>query len=73
MIRTFLITICFCTSVWANDIYVSQTPADEQNQTPTPKPNNNTPFQEPIVSEKDLISNTPTQYCSVIAGCLNSQ
>jgi formate-dependent nitrite reductase cytochrome c552 subunit len=71
MIKTFLITICFCTSVLANDIYVSQAP-DKPVTTEENKP----AFieQKPVSSEKELISNTPNNtYCSVIAGCINSQ
>ena len=70
MIKTFLITICFCTSVLANDIYVEQTSNDK------PSEQNKPAFieQKPASSEKELISNTSNQtYCSVIAGCINSQ
>ena len=70
MIKTFLITICFCTSVLANDIYVEQTSNDK------PPEQNKPAFieQKPVSSEKELISNTSNQtYCSVIAGCINSQ
>ena len=66
MIRTFLITICFCTSVLANDIYVSQTT--------TTQPKDAKPaFKEPTKDEnfeKALTNTQPDQkYCSVIAGC----
>jgi hypothetical protein len=57
--------------VLANDIYVSQAPI---NTAPTEE--NKPAFieQKPVSSEKELISNTPNQtYCSVIAGCINSQ
>ena len=65
MIRTFLITICFCTSVLANDIYVSQTT--------TTQPEDAKPaFKEPTKDEnfeKTLTNTQPDQkFCSVIAG-----
>jgi len=70
MIRTFLFYVLFITAVSANDIYVTQSQTTEETTTE----NTNTPFQEPLEdSEKILISNDPTQYCSVIAGCLESQ
>ena len=68
MIRTFLITICFCTSVLAKDIYVEQTPVKPV----TPTEQNKPAFIEkkPNSFEKDLISNSPPkEYCSVISGC----
>ena len=68
MVRTFLITICLCTSVLANDIYVSQTTTQ-----PTQTEDNKAAFKEPVKDEnfeKNLIGNqTNQQYCSVIAGC----
>tara|TARA_B110000503_G_C6906842_1_gene313000 strand:- start:50 stop:232 length:183 start_codon:yes stop_codon:yes gene_type:complete len=55
-------------SVQANEIYVEQSTTSE-----TPKPTTTTaPFQEPLPSEKILISNESTQYCSVVAGCFNN-
>jgi hypothetical protein len=68
MIRTFIITICFCTSVLANDIYVSQTTTQ-----PTQTEDNKAAFKEPVKDEnfeKTLTSTqSDQQYCSVIAGC----
>ena len=69
MVRTFLITICLCTSVLANDIYVSQTTTTQSTQAE----DNKAAFKEPVKDEnfeKNLIGNqTNQQYCSVIAGC----
>jgi hypothetical protein len=69
MVRTFLITICLCTSVLANDIYVSQTTTTQSTQAE----DNKAAFKEPVKDEnfeKNLINNqTNQQYCSVIAGC----
>ena len=70
MIRTFLFCVFFITAVSANDIYVTQSQTTEETSTE----NTNTPFQEPLEdSEKILISNESKQYCSVVAGCLESQ
>jgi len=69
--RTLIILLFCCSSVWANDIYVSQAP-----NKPVTTEENKPAFieQKPVPSEKELISNTPNQtYCSVIAGCINSQ
>ena len=69
MVRTFLITICLCTSVLANDIYVSQTTTTQSTQAE----DNKAAFKEPVKDEnfeKNLTGNqTNQQYCSVIAGC----
>ena len=70
MIRTFLFCVLFITAVSANDIYVTQSQTTEETTTENTK----TPFQEPLEdSEKILISNESKQYCSVVAGCLESQ
>jgi hypothetical protein len=67
MIRAILFTICFCTTVSANDIYVTQTATDTVQSEGKPA------FKEPIKSdnfEKDLLQPAgDAQYCSVIAGC----
>jgi len=69
MVRTFLITICLCTSVLANDIYVSQTTTTQSTQAE----DNKAAFKEPVKDEnfeKTLTSTqSDQQYCSVIAGC----
>ena len=68
MIRILILILWSMTSVQANEIYVEQSTISE-----TPKPTTTTtttaPFQEPLPSEKILISNESTQYCSVVAGC----
>ena len=76
MIRVFLITICFCTSVWANDIYVSQTTTPDDNaalETPAGNTATGSTYQQPEGGsnfEKNLIPVDSAQYCSVLAGCL---
>lgn len=63
MIKQFFIILLFTTGVWANDIYVEQTPEKPESVKPA--------FTEekPKTSEKDLISPSQTEYCSVLAGC----
>ena len=80
MIRTFIIIMCFITTVSANDIYVGQVTTPDA--TPTnpestggftePKTDGST-YQQPTGGtnfEKRLFSVDTTQYCSVVAGCL---
>ena len=56
-----MISLLFCVSVHANDIYVEQ--AQEE-------PEETKVALETQSSEKDLISPTNSeQYCSVVAGC----
>jgi hypothetical protein len=72
MVRALIFSVVFCTSVWANDVYVEQAP-----DKPVTQPEQNKPAfieKKPVSSEKELISNTPNNtYCSVIAGCINNQ
>jgi hypothetical protein len=66
--RTLIIILFFCSSVWANDVYVEQAP----EKPVTPAEQNKPAFIEkkPESVEKELISNTPPrEYCSVISGC----
>ena len=66
--RTLIIILFFCSSVWANDVYLEQAPAN-----PVTPPEQNKPAfieKKPESFEKDLISNPPPkEYCSVISGC----
>ena len=73
MIRTILIAMMLCSTVWANDIYVEQAEVNTQDkaaletQTVT-----GSTYQQPAGGtsfEKSLIVPTDTQYCSVVAGC----
>ena len=73
MIRTVLIAMMLCSTVWANDIYVEQAEVNTQDkaaletQTVT-----GSTYQQPAGGtsfEKSLIVPTDTQYCSVVAGC----
>jgi len=64
MIRKIILLLILFSSVsWANDIYVEQTPEKPESVKPA--------FTEekPKTSEKDLISPSQTEYCSVLAGC----
>ena len=66
--RTLIIILFFCSSVWANDVYIDQALAKPVTPSEQDKP----AFIEkkPESFEKDLISNTPPkEYCSVISGC----
>jgi hypothetical protein len=66
--RTLIIILFCCSSVWANDVYVEQAPSKPANTKEQSKP----AFMEkkPGSVEKDPIANTPPQeYCSVISGC----
>lgn len=72
MIRILIITICFCTSVWANDIYVDQTEInDDKAALKTPIDVGSTYQQPPGGSnfEKNLIPIDSAKHCSVLAGC----
>ena len=64
MIRTILIAMMLCSTVWANDIYVEQ--AQEE-------PEETKVALETKYTEKELLSPLSTekdkQYCSVVAGC----
>jgi hypothetical protein len=66
--RTLIIILFFCSSVWANDVYIDQAP-----DKPVNPPEQNKPAfieKKPGSVEKELISNTPPkEYCSVISGC----
>jgi len=67
MIKQFFIILLFTTGVWANDIYMQQTPENPQADKPA--------FieEKPVTSEKELISPPQTEFCSVIAGCYEAQ
>ena len=80
MIRTFIIIMCFITTVSANEIYVGQVTTPDATQTnpestggfTEPKTDGST-YQQPVGGanfEKSLIPIDNTQYCSVVAGCL---
>jgi hypothetical protein len=74
MLRAFLISILFCLSVQANDIYVEQaedTSQKTQVALQTQIPNNT--FSQPVNGtnfEKSLVVPVGSKdYCSVVAGC----
>jgi len=84
MIRTFLFCVLFVTAVSANDIYVTQSqtaPQSENTDTqgftePQTDQDVGSAYQQPESGtnfEKSLIPVDTSQYCSVIAGCLESQ
>jgi hypothetical protein len=65
MVRACIIFLCVYSVAWANDIYVSQTVEQNQDNKPAfiESPNSNS-------FEKDLTPPTDnSQFCSVIAGC----
>ena len=74
MIRILIFILWGMASVHANEIYVEQSTTSETPQptTTTTTTTTTTPFQEPLPSEKILINNESTQYCSVVAGCFNN-
>ena len=78
MIRTILIAMMLCSTVWANDIYVEQAEANTQDKVAleTETVANNT-YSQPAGGtsfEKSLIVPTDSaQYCSVVAGCYTNQ
>jgi hypothetical protein len=76
MVRALLISLLFCVSVHANDIYVEQaevnTESDKVALETKTKTQTGSTFQQPNSGtsfEKSLIVPTTTQYCSVVAGC----
>ena len=84
MIRTFLFCVLFITAVSANDIYVTQSQTATQTENtdtqgftePQTDQNVESTYQQPEGGsnfEKNLIPVDTTKFCSVIAGCLESQ
>ena len=78
MIRTVLIAMMLCSTVWANDIYVTQADANTSGDKAAleTKTETGSTFQQPKGGtnfEKSLIVPTDTQYCSVVAGCYVKQ
>ena len=78
MIRTILIAMMLCSTVWANDIYVEQAEANTQDkaalETETVADNTYSQPEGGTNFEKSLIVPTDTaQYCSVVAGCYTKQ
>jgi len=78
MIRTILIAMMLCSTVWANDIYVEQAEANTQDkaalETQTVADNTYSQPEGGTNFEKSLIVPTDTaQYCSVVAGCYTKQ
>jgi hypothetical protein len=78
MIRTVLIAMMLCSTVWANDIYVEQAEANTQDkvalETETVADNTYSQPAGGTSFEKSLIVPTDsTQYCSVVAGCYTNQ
>ena len=73
MIRTILIAMMLCSTVWANDIYVDQAEENTQDkvalETETVADNTYSQPAGGTTFEKSLIVPTETQYCSVMAGC----
>jgi len=73
MIRTVLIAMMLCSTVWANDIYVEQAEVNTQDkvalETQTVADNTHSQPKGGTSFEKSLIVPTTTQYCSVVAGC----
>ena len=73
MIRTLLISMMLCSTVWANDIYVEQAEVNTQDkvalETQTVADNTYSQPKGGNTFEKSLIVPTTTQYCSVVAGC----
>ena len=78
MIRTILIAMMLCSTVWANDIYVEQAEDNTQDkaalETETVADNTYSQPEGGTNFEKSLIVPTDTaQYCSVVAGCYTKQ
>ena len=78
MIRTILIAMMLCSTVWANDIYVEQAEVDTQDkvalETQTVADNTHSQPEGGNTFEKSLIVPTDSaQYCSVVAGCYAKQ
>ena len=78
MIRTILIAMMLCSTVWANDIYVKQAEDNTQDkaalETQTVSDNTYSQPEGGTNFEKSLIVPTDTaQYCSVVAGCYTKQ
>ena len=78
MIRTLLISMMLCSTVWANDIYVEQAEVNTQDkvalETQTVADNTYSQPEGGNTFEKSLIVPTDSaQYCSVVAGCYTKQ
>ena len=78
MIRTVLIAMMLCSTVWANDIYVEQAEVNTQDkvalETETVADNTYSQPEGGNTFEKSLIVPTDSaQYCSVVAGCYAKQ
>ena len=78
MIRTVLIAMMLCSTVWANDIYVEQAEVNTQDkvalETQTVTDNTYSQPEGGNTFEKSLIVPTDSaQYCSVVAGCYAKQ
>ena len=78
MIRTVLIAMMLCSTVWANDIYVEQAEVNTQDkvalETQTVADNTYSQPEGGNTFEKSLIVPTDSaQYCSVVAGCYAKQ
>ena len=78
MIRTILIAMMLCSTVWANDIYVEQAEVNTQDkvalETQTVADNTHSQPKGGNKFEKSLIVPTDSaQYCSVVAGCYAKQ
>ena len=78
MIRTILIAMMLCSTVWANDIYVEQAEVNTQDkvalETQTVADNTYSQPEGGNTFEKSLIVPTNSaQYCSVVAGCYTNQ
>ena len=64
MIRTILIAMMLCSTVWANDIYVEQAQEEpEETKVALETKSTEKELLSPLSTEKDQ------QYCSVVAGC----
>ena len=78
MIRTLLISMMLCSTVWANDIYVEQAEVNTEDtkvalETKTVADNTYSQPKGGNTFEKSLIVPTTTQYYSVVAGCYAKQ
>jgi len=79
MIRTLLISMMLCSTVWANDIYVEQAEINTEDtkvalETKTVADNTYSQPKGGNKFEKSLIVPTDSaQYCSVVAGCYAKQ
>ena len=64
MIRALLISLLFCVSAHANDIYVEQAQEEpEETKVALETKSTEKELLSPLSTEKDK------QYCSVVAGC----